>query len=80
MLYIITKGVYQLHSQGWQLTSVKVAFFGGIDVYWPILPLAVSPTSHERCALSYNFIFLCFRVINIHSHTQKQRKINLNQK
>ena len=23
----------------------------------------------------YNFIFLCFNVINIHSHTQKQREI-----
>ena len=35
-----------------QLSSIKVAFFGGVDGYRSILPRVVSPTSHERCALS----------------------------
>ena len=35
-----------------QLSSIKVAFFGGVDGYRSILPRVVSQTSHERCALS----------------------------
>ena len=35
-----------------QLSSIKVAFLGGVDGYRSILPRVVSPTSHERCALS----------------------------
>ena len=45
--------------------------------------------SHEPCCQRltsaglypwYNFIFLCFKGINIHSHTQKQRKIEFKPK
>ena len=35
-----------------QLSSIKMAFFGGVEGYRSILPRVVSPTSHERCALS----------------------------
>ena len=33
-------------------SCIKAAFFGGVDGYRSILPRAISPTSHERCALS----------------------------
>ena len=45
--------------------------------------------SHEPCCQCltsaalypwYSFIFLCFKGINIHSHTQKQRKIEFKPK
>ena len=45
--------------------------------------------SHEPCCQRltsaalypwYNFIFLCFKGTNIHSHTQKQRKIEFKPK
>ena len=59
-----------------QLSSIKVAFFGGVD--------GSVRFSHESfcqrltsAALYpwYKFIFLCFHVINIYSHTQKQREM-----
>ena len=38
-------------------SCIKAAFFGGVDGYRSILPRAISPTSHERCALSIKILF-----------------------
>ena len=38
-------------------SCIKAAFFGGVDGYRSILPRAISPTSHERCALSIIILF-----------------------